>query len=157
MVVNATPGRFTPGKDPVPIVHEAGTGAENLAPSGFDPRTVQPIANRYNVYAIPDPTFIKETKIFSPAGVRTLELPVRSTISAAPSAYTLKINFNKIRMFVTNISAILLTVRERYVRPLRCVTDRQQYNTNTESLQWIPLFEHNGHVPVYQSSSSSRR
>jgi hypothetical protein len=36
------PGRFTPGKDPVPIVREAGwapgpawTGAENLAPTGF--------------------------------------------------------------------------------------------------------------------------
>ena len=36
------PGRFTPGKDPVPIVHEAGlvpgpvwTGAENLAPNGI--------------------------------------------------------------------------------------------------------------------------
>ena len=44
------PGRFTPGKDPVPIVQEAGwdpgpvwTGAGNLAPQpGFDPRTVQP-------------------------------------------------------------------------------------------------------------------
>ena len=38
-----------PGKDPVPIVQEAGwapgpvwTGAENLAAQGFDPRTVQP-------------------------------------------------------------------------------------------------------------------
>ena len=36
------PGRFTPGKDPVPIVQEAGwaagpvwTGAENLAPTEF--------------------------------------------------------------------------------------------------------------------------
>jgi len=49
---------FTPGKDPVPIVQEAGwdpgpvwTGAENLAPPGFDPRTVQPIASRYTNYA----------------------------------------------------------------------------------------------------------
>ena len=50
------PGRFTPGKDPVPIVYEAWwapgpvwTDAENLAPppQGFDPRTVQPVANRY--------------------------------------------------------------------------------------------------------------
>ena len=47
------------GKDPVPIVQEAGwapgpvwTGAENLAPqTGFDPRTVQPVANRYTDYA----------------------------------------------------------------------------------------------------------
>jgi hypothetical protein len=36
------PGRFTPGKDPVPIVHEAGwapgpvwTCAKNLAPTGI--------------------------------------------------------------------------------------------------------------------------
>ena len=51
------PGRFTPRKDPVPIVQEAGwapgsvwTDAENLAlaPSpGFDPQTVQPIVSRY--------------------------------------------------------------------------------------------------------------
>jgi hypothetical protein len=40
--VNATSGRFTPWKDPVPIVQEAGwasapvwTGAEKLAPTGF--------------------------------------------------------------------------------------------------------------------------
>ena len=44
-----------PGKDPVPIVQEAGwapgpiwTGAENLAPPpGFGTRTVQPAASRY--------------------------------------------------------------------------------------------------------------
>ena len=47
-------GRFTPGKDPVPVVQEAGwatgpvwTGAENLARPEFDPRTVQPVASRY--------------------------------------------------------------------------------------------------------------
>ena len=46
---------------PVPILQEAGwapgpvwTGAENLAPPGFDPRTVQPVASRY--------TDIKETR-----------------------------------------------------------------------------------------------
>jgi len=40
------PAVFTPGKDPLPIVQEAGwapgpvwTLAENLAPAGFDPRT----------------------------------------------------------------------------------------------------------------------
>ena len=39
---------FTPGKDPVLIVQEAGwapeqvwIGSENLAPPGFDPRTFQ--------------------------------------------------------------------------------------------------------------------
>ena len=50
---------FTPGKDPVPIVQEAGwtpgpvwTGAENLAsPPGLDPRSVQPVASRYTDYA----------------------------------------------------------------------------------------------------------
>jgi hypothetical protein len=41
-------------KDPVPVVQEAGwapgpvwTVVENLAPKGFDPRTVQPIVSRY--------------------------------------------------------------------------------------------------------------
>ena len=49
------PGRFTPEKDPVPIVQEAGwvskhvwTGVKNLAPQlGFDPQTVQSVASRY--------------------------------------------------------------------------------------------------------------
>ena len=53
------PGRFTPGKDPVPIVQEAGwaprpvwTGVENLVHQpGFDSRTVQPVASRYTDYA----------------------------------------------------------------------------------------------------------
>ena len=45
---------FTPGKDPVTIVQEAGwapgpvcTGAENLAPTGIRSRTVYPVASRY--------------------------------------------------------------------------------------------------------------
>ena len=50
---------YTPGKDPVPIVQEAGwapgpvwTDAGNLAlPLGFDPQTVQPVASRYTDYA----------------------------------------------------------------------------------------------------------
>ena len=57
-----SPGRFTPGKDPVPIVQEAEwvpgsvwTGAENLAPPppGFDPRTVRPVPSCYTDSAIP--------------------------------------------------------------------------------------------------------
>ena len=48
------PGSFTPGKDPVHIVQEAGwtpgpvwTGAENLAPPpGFEAGTVQSVASR---------------------------------------------------------------------------------------------------------------
>jgi len=58
-VVSFTPRPlFTPGKDPAPIVQEAEwalepvwTGAENLAPPGFDPRTVQPVASSYTDYA----------------------------------------------------------------------------------------------------------
>jgi len=49
---------LTPGKDLVPIVQEAGwasgpvwTGAENLAPPGFDPRTAKPVGSRYTDYA----------------------------------------------------------------------------------------------------------
>ena len=52
------PAASYPGKDPVPIVQEAGwasgpvwTGAENLAPLGFNPRTVQPVGSRYTDYA----------------------------------------------------------------------------------------------------------
>jgi len=53
--VSVTPrSLFAPGKDPVPTVQEAGwvpgpvwRGAENLAPPGFDPRAVQPVASRY--------------------------------------------------------------------------------------------------------------
>jgi hypothetical protein len=52
------PTALYPGKDPVPVVEEAEwatgsvwTGAENLAPPGFDPRTVQPVASRYTDYA----------------------------------------------------------------------------------------------------------
>jgi len=47
-----------PGKDPVPVVQEAGwapgpvwIGAENFAPPGFDLRTVQPLSSRYIDYA----------------------------------------------------------------------------------------------------------
>jgi hypothetical protein len=56
-VIATTRPLFTPGKDPVPIVQEAAwapgpvwTGAENLAPPRFDPRTVQPVASRYTDY-----------------------------------------------------------------------------------------------------------
>ena len=63
------PGRFTPGKDLVPFVQEGGwapgpvwTGAENLAPSGFDPRTVQPVCSRYTDYATrPNRNYIMRT------------------------------------------------------------------------------------------------
>jgi hypothetical protein len=45
-------------RDPVSIVQEAGwapgpvwTGAENLAPPGFDPQAVKPVASRYTHWA----------------------------------------------------------------------------------------------------------
>jgi hypothetical protein len=57
------PGRFTPGKDPVPIVPGfiPGGGPQGWSglvrkispPPGFDPRTVQPVAIRYTDWAIP--------------------------------------------------------------------------------------------------------
>ena len=50
------PTALLPGKDPVPIVQEAGwapgpvwKGAENLPPTG----TLQPVASRYTDWAIP--------------------------------------------------------------------------------------------------------
>ena len=50
---------FTSGKDPVPIVQEAGwapepvwTGTEISPPPDFDPLTVQAVASRYTVWAI---------------------------------------------------------------------------------------------------------
>jgi hypothetical protein len=61
------PGRFTPEKDPVPIVQVAvwapgpvWTYAKNLAPPGFDPRTIQPVVSRYTDCAT-RPTFSHNT------------------------------------------------------------------------------------------------
>ena len=59
-VVSVTPRPpFTPGKDPVPIVQEAGWAPGpsgqvwKISPlPGFDPRTVQAVANRYTDYTI---------------------------------------------------------------------------------------------------------
>jgi hypothetical protein len=52
------PAAFTFGKDPVLILQVGGwapgpvwRGAENFAPPGFDPRTVQPVGSRYTDYA----------------------------------------------------------------------------------------------------------
>jgi len=45
---------FTPGKDPVPIVQEAGLALDRCRksrpPPEFNPRTVQPVANCYTDY-----------------------------------------------------------------------------------------------------------
>ena len=56
----SSPGRFTPGKDTVTIVQEAGWApapvwkrCEKISPPpGFDPRTAQPVASRCTDYAI---------------------------------------------------------------------------------------------------------
>ena len=49
-VVSSTPWPyFSPGKDPVPIVQEAGW--KNLAPPGLDPRVVQPVVSCYTDWA----------------------------------------------------------------------------------------------------------
>ena len=57
-VVSSTPRpHFTPGKDPVPILQEAGwemgrSGrAENLVPTGIRSQTVQPVVSRYTDWA----------------------------------------------------------------------------------------------------------
>ena len=55
------PGRFIPGKETqYPLYRRlggprgrSGRVRKNLLPPVFDPRTVQPIASLYNVYAIP--------------------------------------------------------------------------------------------------------
>jgi hypothetical protein len=60
-VINARPGRFTPGKEPRIAIVEATGWAPGLVwacidrrkplfPPGFEPRTAQPEANRYSDY-----------------------------------------------------------------------------------------------------------
>jgi hypothetical protein len=63
------PAAFSPRKDPVPIVQEAGRapgpvwiGAENPPPLGFDPQVIQSIASRYTDWAIPAPVHKQNLK-----------------------------------------------------------------------------------------------
>ena len=72
-----------PQKDQVPIVQEAGWApgpvwtAENLAPPGFDPRTVHPVASRVTDYATrPTKTEVLEDKPV-PVPLRPLRGPAR--------------------------------------------------------------------------------
>jgi hypothetical protein len=65
------PGRFTPGKHPVPIVKKAGRapgpvwmGSKNLAPLGFDPCTVQLFTNRYTDCTIPAHPWYRHLRLF---------------------------------------------------------------------------------------------
>ena len=81
--VSVTPRPFfTAGKDPVPIVQEAGwgpgpvwTGAENLAPPpGFDPRTVQPVASRYTDWTTRPTNYMLNYLRFSESDINPLAL-----------------------------------------------------------------------------------
>jgi hypothetical protein len=74
-------GRFTPGKDPVPIVQEtwwarglSGRVRKISPPPGFDPRTVQPVAS-HNTNS-PQPTSDKYGKSKSPCGFYSMLLLV---------------------------------------------------------------------------------
>jgi len=66
---------FTPGKNPVPILQEAGwapglvwTGAENLAHTGIRSRTAQSVASRYTDYATRPTLEIATNKKFTTNG-----------------------------------------------------------------------------------------
>jgi hypothetical protein len=59
-VVNAMRRMPCPWESPLPFAQEDGwdptpvwAGAENIAPYGFEPQTVQPVASPYTDYAIP--------------------------------------------------------------------------------------------------------
>ena len=62
------PTALSPGKDPVPILQEAGlapgpvwTGAENLSSTPeFDPWAFQPVASCYTDWAFPGPRNISK-------------------------------------------------------------------------------------------------
>ena len=79
---------FTPGKDAVPIVQEAGrapgpvwTSAEkSRSPPGFDPRTVQPVASRYTDSATGPPKTHPdlETKLWRKCQIILLGIRVQS-------------------------------------------------------------------------------
>jgi hypothetical protein len=82
------PVRFISGeKDIVPILKEAGgpqgryeRGRKISPPSGFHPRTVQPVASRYTYYAtlaLPSPTSVRNVKhTISPFQGRHLEIDI---------------------------------------------------------------------------------
>ena len=98
--------QFTFGEDPVPIVQEAGwysgafwTGAENLAPPGFDLRTVQPVDSRYTDYAT-RPTnalYINMLQLFSStAGVRVKFFSVKISLMKYNFLLIFFIDFNNV-------------------------------------------------------------
>jgi len=99
-VVSVTPlSHLTTGKDPVPILQEAGwasgpiwTSAENLVSPGFDPRTVQPVHSRYNYYAT------RPTPVYNVRSKKTLingfMLLVNNLVSRIKSGYELETQFH---------------------------------------------------------------
>jgi len=66
VVVNATSGPLYPReRDPVPILQEAGctselvwTANKSLPQPGFESWTVDPVANRYTDYAVPNNMYV---------------------------------------------------------------------------------------------------
>jgi hypothetical protein len=71
-MVNTTPRPPLPRKDPVPkgamwASEPVWKGCENLAPPGFDPRTLQTVASHYTDYAIPgsEPFTYRESSSWS--------------------------------------------------------------------------------------------
>ena len=74
---------LTLGKDPIPILHEAGwasglvwIGAENLSPPEFDPRTVQPVGSRYTDYATRPTMYISNLLHFLLVASPFLKFPI---------------------------------------------------------------------------------
>ena len=71
-VVSSTPRpHFTPGKDPVPILQEAGwvpgpvsTGGNSFVLTGIRSRTVQPVVSRYTDWATRPTQFVEEIMMF---------------------------------------------------------------------------------------------
>jgi len=53
------PGRFTPRKDLVPIVQEAGWVQKIMPPTGSQALKLQPVASHSPIYVIPAPTQYK--------------------------------------------------------------------------------------------------
>ena len=119
---------FIPGKDPVPIVQEAGlapgpvwTGVENLAQSGFDPRTVQPVACSYTEYATrPTPDVEWYRKISPPPGFdpRTVQ-PVASRYTDYSTRPTPDVEWYRKTLYERRKFVIFVTCG----RDLRCWYD----------------------------------
>ena len=95
-VVSSTPRpHFTSGKDPVPILQEAGwapglvwTGAENLVPTGIRSRIVQPVVSLYTDWAT-RPTYF-------------FEVLFNTTNPSTPTAYEDSLLFSNYEWYFTH-------------------------------------------------------